>query len=85
MEKWIPGTVIRRLVPLTYLVRVGHHFRSFLIKKNHRLSRTHLIQEIHIQTLRIHYACISLLLGRRFFEPSKAESPGSTIPARMIL
>ena len=25
--KWIPGTVIRRLGPLTYLVRVGHRLR----------------------------------------------------------
>ena len=26
-DKWIPGTVIRRLGPLTYLVRVGHNLR----------------------------------------------------------
>ena len=27
MEKWVPGTVIRRLGPLTYLVRVGRQLR----------------------------------------------------------
>ena len=25
--KWLPGTVIRRLGPLTYLVKVGHRLR----------------------------------------------------------
>ena len=29
--KWIPGTVIRRLGPLTYLVRVGHRLRFVII------------------------------------------------------
>ena len=27
VEKWVPGTVIRRLGPLTYLVRVGRQLR----------------------------------------------------------
>ena len=27
MERWVPGTVIRRLRPLTYLVRVGRQLR----------------------------------------------------------
>jgi len=27
MKKWVPGTVIRRLGPLTYLVRVGRQLR----------------------------------------------------------
>ena len=27
VEKWVPGTVIRRLGPLTYLVKVGRQLR----------------------------------------------------------
>ena len=27
MKKWVPGTVLRRLGPLTYLVRVGRQLR----------------------------------------------------------
>lgn len=27
VEKWVPGTVIRRLAPLTYLVKVGRQLR----------------------------------------------------------
>ena len=39
MEKWVPGTVIRRLGPLTYLVRVGRQLRYAHI--DHLLQMEH--------------------------------------------
>lgn len=39
VEKWVPGTVIRRLGPLTYLVKVGRQLRYVYVDHLLRTER----------------------------------------------
>jgi len=54
VEKWVPGTVIRRLGPLTYLVRVGRQLRYVHIDhllQTRRLKSEEAFDEVDLEEL----------------------------------